>query len=261
MSISSSTLHLTHLLKRFYMPIKPRQIRRQQVRAGLLAVAAVASLSSACGNRPDTTPDPNLGSQDNTQAVYYETVEQCRSDLSQMEAAYAVALQEYNSGKSSTAPEPLMMKSQDCDAQMSAAHAQYLETAPVYSTLDDCQYDGVACQPLTDGSGTVVYNSYIPVYGGSYFYPLNPYQNMILFGGRSVYPPTYVFRSRTPGMVVTSNGAVMRGSQPGRVTVPSNTQVVTPTARPKGTAARGEISGRSSQGIGSTYKGTGSGGK
>jgi hypothetical protein len=63
-----------------------------------------------------------------------------------------------------------------------------------------------------------------------------------------------------PGRVVTPYGREVSQVTTGRVSVPRHTSFAAPS-RPTGTSGSGTIRGRSSQGFGSSFKSTGSGGK
>ncbi len=233
-----------------------RPIHRQQLQTSLAMAAMLATLVSACGGNQSSSQTAD----DQIPAVFYETTEQCEADVAKQQQEYAVLLKAQQQGQLTEPPTAPIMKVEDCAPQMLAARQEHDRTAPVYSTLEDCQADGVQCEPTPANEQTAGYR---PAYGGTFLYPYGiPSFVFLNFGGanRSVYQPYTVFRGNTPGEVVTPYGQTVTKTQPGPVTVPRSTSQVAPP-RPTGTAARGTITGRSSQGFGSTYKGTGSGGK
>ena len=102
-----------------------------------------------------------------------------------------------------------------------------------------------------------------PYFGGTYLYPYSyPRYSYITYGGsrRRVYETRPVYKSSQAGEVVTPYGKKVSKTSTGRVSVPRHTTVRAPQ-RPSGSSGRGTITGRSSKGFGSSYKGTGRGGK
>ncbi len=230
-----------------------RIIQRQRVQQTIAIAAIAALLLTSCGSSP--SPSAN----EKVDAVFYENTPQCEADVKKQQAEYQVLLAAQKKGDLKQSPTPPTMKAEDCAPQMLAAQQEHERTAPVYGTEQDCRAEGVQCESVTTGSSS----GYRPVYGGTYFYPYHsPSYVYVNYGGSQhrVYETRPVYASSTPGEVVTPHGQTVSKTTPGRVTAPRHTTVLAPP-RPTGTAARGTISGRSSQGFGSTYKSTGSGGK
>lgn len=244
-------------------------IRRRQVQQGLAIASSLALLISSCGvtrnsagniSRPPQVATNQQNSQDKVEAVFYENTAQCKADTTKQKEQYQVLLQAYQNQELSTAPVVPKLKPEDCEAQMLAAKQAHEKSSPVYGSLADCQAEGLQCEPTPRG----YYNSgYRPIFAGSYFYPYGRSRfTYINLGGttRRVYEPRTVYRSSTPGQVVTPQGRTVTKTKSGRTQVPRHTTTPAPK-RPTGKAARGTIKGRSSTGFGSTYKGTGRGGK
>ncbi|MGB3138429.1 MAG: DUF1190 domain-containing protein [Nodosilinea sp.] len=244
-----------------------RPIRRQQLQTSLVMAAMLATLVAGCGgeaNQPSSSA-PASGStsqnaDDQIEGVFYETTEQCETDMAKQQQEYDVLLKAHEQGQLAEPPTAPALEVEDCEPQMLAARQEHDRTAPVYSSLEDCQSEGLECESAPASDQT---SGYRPAYGGTFLYPYGlPSFVYLNFGGgtRTVYQPYSVYRSRNPGEVVTPYGQTVTRTQAGRVTVPRSTSQVAPP-RPSGTAARGTIKGRSSQGFGSTFKGTGRGGK
>jgi uncharacterized protein YgiB involved in biofilm formation len=229
---------------------QPRKIRRNQVYLGLAVSAAVAAFAIAlCSDEADESID----------IVFYQTTAQCEADINKQQAEYTAALQQYQAAQLDEPPDPLPMQAKDCAPQMLAAQQEHTKTAPIYTSIADCQAEGVQCEATLASEQTAGYR---PVYGGTY---LNPYDSNYIYVNYSgsqyrVYEPRPVYRSVTSGIVVTPYGREISQPTTGRVTVPRHTTFAAP-ARPAGTSAAGTIRGRSSQGFGSSYKSSGSGGK
>ncbi len=246
--------------------IQIQSIQRDQVRQRLAIAAVVALLVSSCGsNSSPPQPNPNAvtdqNANDEVPAVFYKTTEECEADTQKQQAEYEVLNSAFAAGTLTTEPTAPPIKPADCEPQMLAAQQNYQQHAPVYASLADCQAEGLECQPSPNAQNTGYYQ---PRFGGSYFHPFGGIPSFIFFnyGGsqRRLYQPSAVYQSATPGQVVTPNGQVVTNRKAGVVNAPRYTAAPAP-ARPQGTAARGTIKGRGSQGFGSTYKGTGRGGK
>ncbi len=228
-----------------YLQIRP--IHRKSLQYSLALAAMVALLLTGCSN-------------DKIPAVFYENTEQCEADIKKQQEEYQVLFKAHQQGKLSQKPTSPIMKVEDCEPQMRAAMQEHNRNAPVYSTLEDCKSEGLQCEATPLGSQT---SGYRPIYGGTYLYPYERSSFIYInYGGtnRRVYQPRTVYRSSTPGEVITPKGRTVTQSKSGQVMVPQHTSQPAP-ARPKGTAARGTIKGRSSKGFGSTYKSTGRRGK
>ena len=244
-------------------------IRRRQVQQSLAVASALALLISSCSvnqNRSGSTysSPPVVNNQSKNQekvdAVFYENTAQCEADTKKQQEEYQVLLKAYQNKELANSPTAPKLKPEDCEAQMLAARQEHEKNAPVYNSLSDCQAEGLQCEPTPRG----YYNpGYRPVFGGSYFYPYGSSRFIYLnLGGRTrrVYEPRTVYRSSTPGQVVTPYGRTVTKTSPGRTQAPKHTIIPAPK-RPAGKAARGTIKGRGSRGFGSTYKSTGRGGK
>jgi uncharacterized protein YgiB involved in biofilm formation len=192
-------------------------------------------------------------------AVFYQTTAQCEADLNQQQAEYIALHQQYQTNQGDEAPTPPPMEAKDCAAQMLAAQQEHNKTAPVYSSIADCQAEGVQCEATPAGEPTVGYR---PIYGGTYIDPYDSSYTYIYHGGSQhrVYETHSVYLSNTPGRIVTPYGREISQVSTGRVSVPRHTSFTAP-ARPTGTSGSGTIRGRSSQGFGSSFKSTGRGGK
>ena len=231
----------------------------------LALAAAVALLASSCDPSPQpTVSQPSTSTNtttaqngEETPAVFYKTTEECEADVEKQVAEYAVLESAFEAGTLETAPTAPPLKQEDCEPQMQAAQAAHQQSAPTYNSLAECQEAGLECEPANTGY-------YRPRFGGSYFYPYGGSPNFIFlnYGGsqRRLYQPSPVYQSSTPGSVVTPSGQVITNRGTGRVNAPRSVTTASPS-RPQGTPAKGAVTGRGSQGFGSTYKGTGRGGK
>ncbi|MEM8829877.1 MAG: DUF1190 domain-containing protein [Cyanobacteria bacterium P01_G01_bin.19] len=252
--------------------LKLRSIKRKQVQHVLAITASFAILISGCGsnngqsisrrsarNSGDSRVTP-ANANDKINAVFYENVEQCEADIQKQQAEYQVLLQAHQKGELSNQPTPPIMEQESCAAQIQAAKEEHVRNAPVYDSQRDCEADGVRCERTPPG----YYRSgYRPVFGGTYFYPYGTRSYIyVRHNGvrHRVYQPRTVYRSTSSNRVVTPLGRTVDKSTPGKVKVPRHTSAPAPQ-RPKGKAARGTIKGRGSKGFGSTFKGTGRGGK
>jgi uncharacterized protein YgiB involved in biofilm formation len=236
-------------------------IYRQQVKQYLAIAAVLALLSSSCkSNKPDPLKPQSGGKgEEKIEALYYKSVADCKADTAQQAQDYQTLKAAYDAGKLTIQPKAPVLKPEDCDAQFKAAQQEHDRTAPVYANQADCQADGVRCEPTPSYYST---RGYRPMFGGAYF---NPYSNPVYIysGGvqRQVYQPSTVYQGTAPNQVVTPLGRTVTQPTTGRVTAPKSVTAPAP-ARPAGTAAKGTISGRSStRGFGSSFKGTGRGGK
>ena len=250
-----------------------RLIKRKQVQQVLALTASFAVLMSGCGGNESQQisrrsaaelGDSGVNSanaNEEVNAVFYENIEQCETDLQKQQNEYQVLLAAYQKGELTSEPTPPAMKKESCGAQIQAAEEEHSRNAPVYNSRADCQAEGIRCEPTPTG---YYQSGYRPVFGGAYFYPYGSSRSYIYVyrsGIRHrVYSPRTVYRSVNSNSVVTPYGRTVNKSSPGRVKVPRHTTVAAPQ-RPKGTAARGTIKGRGSKGFGSTFKSTGRGGK
>jgi uncharacterized protein YgiB involved in biofilm formation len=248
-----------------------RIIRRKQVHQSLLLSSVIATLLlSGCSDEPNTQSDLPVEPSPTVPALFYETTEQCKTHTQKQQDQYAAQMKAYQQKQRTTAPSPPVLKPTDCAAQMAAARQEHDRHAPVYQNRADCQAEGVQCEPTPAGHSTVGYR---PSYGGTYIYthgngyPSSTSASRIIstssgLSGSSArsYESRTVYRSRNPGEVVTPQGEVLSNHKSGFVSAPSSSRLAAPS-RPKSHAARGTITGRSSNGFGSTYKSTGRGGK
>lgn len=241
--------------------LKIRCIHRRQVQQNLAISALIAVfLVSGCSN--PAFPPTNPPVQQKVSALFYETTAQCEADVKRQQNEYSVLFKAYQKKELATAPKAPALKVADCAPQMLAARREHDRHAPVYNSLADCQVDGIQCEATPSGYSIAGYR---PVFGGTYLYPYGgsyTTSSYVYVGGSNhrIYEPRTVYRSLTPGKIVTSQGEVIAKNNPGRVSVPQSTSFSAPS-RPQGHAARGTITGRSSTGFGSTFKSTGRGGK
>ncbi len=238
--------------------LEPRPIDRNKIFAGLAVAAMLAIVVANCS-------DGDMSEEEASEpinAVFYQTTAQCEADMTKQQAEYAVSLKKYQETPTAQQQAPPLsppMQPQDCAAQMQAAKQEHEKTAPVYGAIAECQAEGVQCESLPAGGDP----GYRPVYGGTYIDPYyEPSYTYINYGGvqQRVYAARPVYQSITPGNVVTPYGREISQTTTGRVITPRHTTFAAPT-RPTGTSATGTIRGRSSQGFGSSFKSTGSGGK
>jgi uncharacterized protein YgiB involved in biofilm formation len=241
--------------------IKPRNIRRQEIwwgvaiSAGAIAFIILPLMLSGDGENSEEA-------NEEVNAVFYQDVAQCEADMQQQHKDYLDLLVQYQGKQIAQAPTPPPMQPQDCAPQMQAAQQEHDRNAPIYNSLDDCQAEGVECEPSKSNS-TSTTTTYRPIYGGTYIDPYySPSYTYINYGGTQyrVYEPRTVYRSSTPGSVVTPHGRTISQSGIGKVIAPRHSTFAAPS-RPTGTSAKGTIRGRSSQGFGSSFKSTGLGGK
>jgi uncharacterized protein YgiB involved in biofilm formation len=230
------------------------QIHRAKVYWGL-AISGVMAFIIYSINADMTEEEVN--EQINT--LFYRNVAQCETDIKTQQDEYVISLAKYRAGEIAEEPTPPPMQTRDCAPQMLAAEQEHIKTAPVYGSIADCQVEGVQCEMIPAGEQTTGYR---PVYGGTY---INPYDNPFVYinyagNQHRVYESRTVYQSITPGNIVTPYGREIAQSSTGRVMAPRHTSFVAPS-RPTGTSASGTIRGRSSQGFGSSFKSTGSGGK
>lgn len=251
--------------------------RRYQIQC-YLAISAFIAAQMVTGCSSDE-PEEVVNSIDTSPpvpALFYETTAQCEADTQRQQAAYEAQLATAKVQPSPTipnkTPQPPNLKPSDCAAQMQAAQVEHDRHAPVYQNLSDCQDEGVQCEYYSGSSGstgyhsTYIYSGYRPRFGGTYIYTqgnpadvVNP--NIIKTAtGQTIYRPHTVYATSTPGQVVTPQGEVVTNRKVGLVATPKHVGTGAPS-RPKGHAAQGTVSGRSRSGFGSTFKGTGRGGK
>ena len=255
--------------------LKLRSIRRKQIQQFLAISASFAVLMSGCGGnnsqvRRRSTANTSNSANDTGKedAVFYETAEQCRTDIQKQNEEYQVLLQAYETGKLTTKPTAPVMEAENCEAQIQAAKEAHEVNAPVYNSRSECENAGYRCESTPVGYYT---SGYRPVFGGTYFYYGSTDYVYIDRGSRRyrVYRPRTVYYSRTSDRMITPSGRSFSRSRLGRVKIPQATPRTTPstrpkttrTTRPKSTPARGAVRGRGRKGFGSTYKGTGRGGK
>ena len=249
--------------------LKLRLIKRKQVQQLLAISASFAVLMSGCGGGNSNQPvaqrsagNSRITPSDANQlqdAVFYENVEQCRLDIKKQQDEYQVLLQAYQTGKLSDKPNPPVMEAKNCDAQIQAAKEEHARNAPLYRSRLDCEADGYRCESIVINNNT---SGYRPVFAGTYFYHDSQDYVHVYRGGTRyrVYRPRTVYYSRDSSRIVIPSGTSVPRFRPGRVKVPQQNTRTTPQ-RPKGKAARGPIKGRGSNGFGSSFKGTGRGGK
>jgi Protein of unknown function (DUF1190) len=232
-----------------------RPITRNKVYAGLAMAGVLAIVVANCNNGEMTEEKAN----ESIEAVFYQTTAQCEADVNKQQAEYAVLQQQYQTGQLDEEPTPPPMQAKDCGAQMLAAQQDYNQTAPVYASIAECQAEGVQCEAIPASEATVGFR---PSYGGTYLDPYDSSSTYISYGGSQyrVYETRTVYLSSTPGRVVTPYGREISQTTTGRVIVPRHTSFAAPS-RPTGTSGSGTIRGRSSVGFGSSFKGTGFGGK
>ncbi len=250
--------------KKEFKQLEMLLIRRAQVKQSLVMVSVLALLISSCRvnyNQPWTSTRSNP-SQEKVEAIFYENVAQCEADTKKKWTEYQAKLAAHQKKEITIAPEEPKFKPENCQTQMSAARQDYEKNAPVYNNLNECQKDGVQCERVQQGSSY----RYRPTFGGSYFYYRRNNYLYIPFEDRSssYYQPGTVYRSRTPGEVITPTptGRTRTRTSPGIIQFPQGkTRTVTTPQRPTSSPARGGIKGRGSRGFGSTFKGTGRSGK
>lgn len=231
------------------------QIHRNKIYAGLAMAGVLAIVVANCNNGEMTEEKAN----EPIEAVFYQTTAQCEADTNKQQAEYAVLQQQYQNGQIDEEPTPPPIQAKDCGAQMLAAQQEYNQTAPVYTSIAECQAEGVQCEATPAGEATTGYR---PRFGGTYLDPYESSSTYISYGGSQyrVYETRTVYLSSTPGRIVTPYGREIAQSTTGRVTVPRHASFAAPS-RPTGTSGSGTIRGRSSVGFGSSFKGTGFGGK
>lgn len=224
-------------------------------------VAVLAMVSTSCkGNNPKPIQGSAVDNKENIEALYYTNVAECKTDTANQVNEYTILVEAHKSGKLTNAPTPPPIRPEDCAVQMEAARKEHERNAPVYGSRSDCQTDGVVCEATPGGYHT---SGYRPVFGGAYFYPYGNNYTYIYSGGveRRVLQPSTVYLGTNPNQLITPNGVSVPRTTSGKTSVPSSVTAPAPP-RPSGTAAKGTISGRSSnKGFGSTFKGTGRGGK
>lgn len=257
--------------KRDRPDIQPRRIQREHVRQSLAIAAMLALLTASCDSSnnqsyapitPSSSAASSNASDEQVRAVFYKTLEDCEADVQTQQSEYDVLEAAFQRGELAESPTQPVLEVEDCEPQMAAAQAEHLKHAPTYASLEDCEADGLKCEP-TQNTESNSSRYYSPRFGGGFFYPYGgPSYTYINYGGaqRQVYQPRTVYEGLVPGQVVTPNGQALVQNGTGQVNAPVYTQTAAP-ARPKGTAARGTVGGRGSKGFGATFKGTGRGGK
>lgn len=242
--------------KKIPVILQPRPIYRQWLKYILSVTATLSLLTTGCSvNGLWRSKEEEMMS-----AIFYQNAQECKADVQRQQQNYQIQLEAYRQGKLTQSPHPPALKVENCDPQMQGAIAEHNRHAPIYATLQDCQAEGLQCEPTPVNSKP---SGYRPVFGGAYIYPDDKEQkSTIIYGGHShnIYRPYTVYRSLTPGNFITPYGYTIHQTNSGNVTVPRYTSFVAPQ-RPNGTAAKGTIKGRGSHGFGSSYKSTGRGGK
>jgi uncharacterized protein YgiB involved in biofilm formation len=230
--------------------LQNRQISRKQVMGGLASAAVLAFIVSRCSSQ---NPDEPI------EALFYENTAQCEADIKNQQAEYLKLKDRWLQGGTEDIPTYPPMEVADCAPQMLAAQQEHEKTAPVYTTEADCQAEGTQCEITPSGTEAAGYR---PVYGGTYIDHYSTNYIYINYGGqqRRIFEAGSVYRSSIPGRLITPYGREISRTTTGRVSVPMHTTFSAPS-RPPGTSGQGTIKGRSSQGFGSSFKGTGSGGK
>ncbi|WP_310426973.1 DUF1190 domain-containing protein [Chamaesiphon sp. VAR_48_metabat_135_sub] len=238
--------------------LQPRKINRNIVYAslGIAGFLVLPVVLVAIINNADMTEEEVNAPID---VMFYQTTAQCEADTKKQQDEYAVSLKKYQAGQIAQPLTAPTIQTKDCAAQMQAAQAEYNKTAPVYASLAECQAEGVKCEPTPAGAPIAGYR---PIYGGTYIDPDDANHTSTNSGGshHRVYDTHSVYLSSTPGRVVTPYGREIAQTNTGRVIAPQHSSFAAPS-RPIGTSANGTIRGRSSQGFGSSFKSTGSGGK
>jgi uncharacterized protein YgiB involved in biofilm formation len=233
------------------------QNNRKIIYTSLVVAGVLAIVISKCSSPEMTEEEAN----EPIKAIFYQNVAQCEADINQQQAEHAVLEKKYQDGQIEKWPTPPPMQVTDCAPQMLAAQQEHDKTAPVYASLADCQAEGVQCETTPAETQTAGYR---PVYGGTYIDPYDedPSYTHVYYAGSQhrVYATSPVYQSVNPGRVVTPYGREVSQLATGRVSVPRHTSFSAPS-RPTGTSGSGMIRGRSSQGFGSSFKSTGSGGK
>jgi uncharacterized protein YgiB involved in biofilm formation len=238
--------------------LEPRRIDRNKILAGIVIAAVLASIVSNCSNGEMSEEEAS----EPINALFYQNTAQCEADITKQQAEYTVLLKKYQElpvAQQQAPPLSPPMQPQDCAPQMLAAQREHEKTAPVYASIAECQAEGVQCESMPAGGEA----GYRPKYGGTYINPYHePSYTQIGYGGsqRLVYETRPVYHSITSGNFVTPHGREISQTTTGRVITPRHTTFAAPS-RPTGTSASGTIKGRSSQGFGSSFKSTGSGGK
>lgn len=242
--------------------LQPRKINRDIVFISL-AIAAfciipVAIFIADNGNMTEEEVNEPID------VMFYQTTAQCEADTKQQQDRYAASLKKYEAEKDRAGqimepPTAPQIQPKDCAAQMQAAQEAHNKTAPVYASIADCQAEGVKCEATPAGAPTAGYQ---PSYGGAYIDPYSSNYTVINTGSthHRVYETYPVYQSTTSGRIVTPYGREIAQTATGRVKAPRHTSFTAPT-RPAGVSGAGTIRGRSSQGFGSSFKSTGSGGK
>jgi hypothetical protein len=238
--------------------LEPRRIDRNKIFTGLIIAAILAGIVSNYSNGEMSEEEAN----EPINAVFYQNTAQCEADMTKQAAEYAVLLKKYQETPTAQQQAPPItppMLPQDCAPQMLAAQQEYQKTAPVYTGIAECQAEGVQCESMPAGGEA----GYRPKYGGTYLDPYyEPSYTHVNYGSSQhlVYETRPVYQSITAGKVVTPHGREITQTTTGRVITPRHTTFAAPS-RPTGTSGSGTIKGRSSQGFGSSFKSTGSGGK
>jgi uncharacterized protein YgiB involved in biofilm formation len=250
-----------------YKKLELRKIRRNKIYTGLAIAGVLAIMLATCSDSDDELmTEEEVNEQIHT--VFYQTTAQCEADTKKQQDEYGVLLKKYEKGEIAEVPTAPPMTPQDCAPQMQAAKQEHDRVAPKYSTMADCQAEGVTCEIAPSDAHAIestesLSTTYRPVYGGTYIDPYyHPSYTYINYGGvqHRVYESRSVYQSVNPGAVVTPYGREISQTATGRTIAPRHSTFAAP-ARPTGTSGTGTIKGRSSQGFGSSFKSTGHGGK
>jgi uncharacterized protein YgiB involved in biofilm formation len=196
--------------------LKTLQNNRKIIYASLAVAGVVAIAITNCQNSTITEEQAN----EPIQAVFYQDTAQCEADMNQQQAEYAVLAKKYQQGTVEKWPAPPPMQAKDCAPQMLAAQQEHRDTAPIYTSIADCQAEGVQCEAIPASEQITGYR---PVYGGTYLDLYDdPSYTYINYGGNQhrVYETRTVYQSITPGRVITPYGREISQITTGRVTVP-----------------------------------------
>ncbi len=242
------------------------RIRRNEIIASLMIPTLLSGSLVGCFNNEQLIqgvkefPPNDKQANQPVKAIFYKTVEECKQDIAEKRRSYKKDLDNYRAGVLKQKPTIILLRPEECEAQIALAKMEYESNSPVYNTLQACQAEGVLCRSFINESNTTLYT---PRFGGTFIYPYSSTPDFVDFYYRDsnyrLYRPSTVFEGRS-NTLVTPYGRVLPNYQPGKsVTVPQHTRFTAP-ARPDSTAGTGIIKGRSVNGFGSTYKRTGAGG-
>ena len=114
------------------------KIHRKKVYLGL-AIAGVFALLVYCNNADMTEEEAN----EPIDAIFYQNTAQCEADTSKQQDEYAALQKQYQNGQLEEEPTLPPMQAKDCAPQMLAAQQEHNKTVPVYTSIADCQAEGV----------------------------------------------------------------------------------------------------------------------